>query len=108
MSLLVGLVASVITMVIGSVVGIVAGFVGRFSDTVLMRMADFLLVIPWLALAIVLASIFGQNICRGHRRSSGSPRGPGAARLIRAQTLSVKEHLYVERLEGPRRQRVGT
>ena len=96
MSLLVGLVASVITMVIGSVVGIVAGFVGRFSDTVLMRTADFLLVIPWLALAIVLASIFGQNIWVVIG-IIGFTSWPGAARLIRAQTLSVKEHLYVER-----------
>ncbi|MEX1264396.1 MAG: ABC transporter permease [Actinomycetota bacterium] len=96
MSLLVGLVASVITMVIGSLVGIVAGFVGRFSDTVLMRMADFLLVIPWLALAIVLASIFGQNIWVVIG-IIGFTSWPGAARLIRAQTLSVKEHLYVER-----------
>ena len=96
MSLLVGLVASVITMVIGSLVGIVAGFVGRFSDTVLMRLADFLLVIPWLALAIVLASIIGQNIFVVIG-IIGFTSWPGAARLIRAQTLSVKEHLFVER-----------
>ncbi len=61
-----------------------------------MRLADFLLVIPWLVLAIVLASIFGQNICV-IIAIIGFTSWPGAARLIRAQTLSVKEHLYVER-----------
>jgi len=95
-SLFVGLAASVITMLLGSIVGIVAGFVGRFSDTILMRTADFLLVIPWLALAIVLASIFRQNIFV-LIAIIGFTSWPGAARLIRAQTLSVKEHLYVER-----------
>lgn len=95
-SLLVGLVAAAITMVIGSLVGIVAGYRGRFSDTVLMRLADFLLVIPWLALAVVLASIFGQNILV-IIAIIGFTSWPGAARLIRAQTLTVKEHLYVER-----------
>ena len=95
-SLFVGLTAAVITMVIGSLVGIVAGYRGRFSDTILMRLADFLLVIPWLALAVVLASIFGQNLIV-IIAIIGFTSWPGAARLIRAQTLSVKEHLYVER-----------
>ena len=95
-SLMVGLVAATITMVIGSFVGISAGFGGRWNDAVLMRLADFLLVIPWLALAIVLASIFGQNLLV-IIAIIGFTSWPGAARLIRAQTLSVKEHLYVER-----------
>jgi len=95
-SLLVGLTAAAITMVIGSLVGIVAGYRGRFADTILMRLADFLLVIPWLALAVVLASIFGQNLLV-IIAIIGFTSWPGAARLIRAQTLSVKEHLYVER-----------
>lgn len=95
-SLLVGVSASAITMVMGAMVGIGAGYGRRFADVFLMRLADFLLVIPWLVLAIVLASIF--------RRSLflivviiGFTSWPGAARLIRAQTLSVREHLYVER-----------
>jgi peptide/nickel transport system permease protein len=82
--------------VIGSLVGIAAGFAGRFIDATLMRAADFLLVIPWLALAIVLASIFGRNLFV-IVAIIGFTSWPGAARLIRAQTLSVKEHLYVER-----------
>jgi peptide/nickel transport system permease protein len=95
-SLLVGLVASAITMVIGSMVGIVAGYVGRATDTVLMRFSDFLLVIPWLALAAILASILGQNL-GVIIMIIGFTSWPGAARLIRAQTLSVKEHLFIER-----------
>lgn len=95
-SLLVGVSASVITMVLGAAVGIGAGFGSRFTDAVLMRTADFLLVIPWLVLAIVLASIFRRNLLL-IILIIGFTSWPGAARLIRAQTLSVKEHLYVER-----------
>jgi peptide/nickel transport system permease protein len=96
MSLLVGLMASIIAMVIGSFVGIVAGYAGRATDSVLMRLSDFMLVIPWLALAAILATIIGQNVwvIIG---IIGFTSWPGAARLIRAQTLSVKERLYIER-----------
>lgn len=95
-SLLVGLVASAIAMSVGSGVGILAGYVGRWSDATLMRGTDFFLVIPWLPLAIVLAAIFGQNIWV-IILIIGFTSWPGTARLVRAQTLSVKEHMYVER-----------
>jgi peptide/nickel transport system permease protein len=98
-SLLVGVSASVITMVLGAAVGIGAGFGRGFTDAVLMRLADFLLVIPWLVLAIVLASIFRRSLLL-IILIIGFTSWPGAARLIRAQTLSVKEHLYVERAKA--------
>jgi peptide/nickel transport system permease protein len=95
-SLLVGFAASIIAMTVGSSVGILAGYVSRWPDALLMRTTDFFLVIPWLPLAIVLAAIFGQNIwvLIG---IIGFTSWPGTARLVRAQTLSVKEHLFVER-----------
>lgn len=95
-SLLVGLAASVIAMVVGSAVGILAGYVGRWPDSILMRGTDFFLVIPWLPLAIVLAAIFGQNLLV-LIAIIGFTSWPSTARLVRAQTLSVREHLYVER-----------
>jgi peptide/nickel transport system permease protein len=61
-SLLVGFSATIITMLIGSSIGIIAGYRGRTIDTVLMRITDWGLVIPWLVLAISLASIFGQSL----------------------------------------------
>ncbi len=95
-SLLVGLVAAAMTMVIGAVVGIVAGYRGGTTDTLLMRFTDFGLVIPWLALAIVLASIIGPSLSTTIL-VIGLTSWPGTARLVRAQALSVRERPYVER-----------
>ena len=95
-SLLVGLAATVIAMVIGSLVGILAGFYGGVSASILMRVTEWFLVIPFLPLAIVLASILGPNV-KNVILVIGITSWPGTARVIRAQVLTLKERLYVER-----------
>ena len=95
-SLLVGLTATVISMVIGSLVGILAGFYSGWVSPVLMRITEWFLVIPFLPLAIVLASILGPNV-RNVIIVIGITSWPGTARVIRAQVLTLKERLYVER-----------
>jgi peptide/nickel transport system permease protein len=95
-SLLVGLAATVIAIVIGSVVGIVAGFFGGWFSAVLMRLTEWFLVIPFLPLAIVLASILGPSVWNVIF-VIGITSWPATARVIRSQVLSLKERLYVER-----------
>lgn len=95
-SLLVGFAATVLSMLIGSVIGIASGYYGRWRDTVLMRLTDWFLVIPFLPLAIVLASLIGPSLPT-IIFVIGVTSWPGTARLVRAQTLSVKERPYVER-----------
>lgn len=95
-SLLVGLLATAISIVIGAVVGIVAGYYGGWLENVSMRMTDWFLVIPFLPLAIVLASILGRSLVV-IIFVIGITSWPGTARLVRAQTLTVKTRPYVER-----------
>jgi peptide/nickel transport system permease protein len=95
-SLLVGLMATLISMGIGSLIGIVAGYYGRGTEAVLMRLTDWFLVIPFLPLAIVLASLLGRSLFI-IIMVIGITSWPSTARIVRAQVLSVKTRPYVER-----------
>lgn len=98
-SLFVGLMATLLTVAIGSVVGIVAGYGGRVADSVLMRVTDWFLVIPFLPLAIVLAQVLGPSLWNVIL-VIGVTSWPAMARLLRAQVLTVKERLYVDRAQA--------
>lgn len=95
-SLLIGAVATVISMVIGTLVGIISGFFGKTIDNLLMRFTDFFLVIPWMPLMMVLAAILGTSLWN-IIFVIGITGWAGTARVVRAQTLSVKERQFVER-----------
>ena len=95
-SLLVGLCATVISMVIGTTVGIMAGHYRGTLGGLLDRVTDWFLVIPFLPLAIVLATVLGRSLLN-IIIVIGITSWPGTARLIRAQTLSVEGRPYLER-----------
>lgn len=95
-SLLVGVAATTISMIIGTVIGIVSGFYGRSVDALLMRFTDVFLVIPWLPLMLVMAALLGPSL-GNIIFVIGITSWAGTARIIRSQTLSVKERPYVER-----------
>lgn len=95
-SLLIGVVASALTMVIGTLVGIVAGFLGGRWDMWLMRITDFFYVLPTLVLAVVLAAILGPNLFNVII-VIGITSWPSTARIIRSQTLSLRERMFVDR-----------
>ena len=95
-SLTVGLLATAISMFIGAFIGIVAGYRGGGTETVLMRLTDWFLVIPFLPLAIVLASVLNRSL-GVIIIVIGITSWPATARIVRAQVLSVKTRPYVER-----------
>ena len=89
-------------MVIGTVIGIAAGTSPAGSAAASSRLTEWFLVIPFLPLAIVLATVVATRLPTSVRStrsssSSASPAGPATARLIRAQTLSVEARPYLER-----------
>ncbi len=95
-SLLVGLLATLISMVIGTVVGLLAGYFEGWVGAVLFRVTEWFLVIPFLPLAVVLASVMGRSLLN-IAIVIGVTSWPGTALLIRSQTLSIKQRGYLER-----------
>ncbi|MGM0865288.1 MAG: ABC transporter permease [Bacillota bacterium] len=95
-SITVGFLATLISMIIGTVVGIASGYYGGKVDTLLMRFTDVFLVLPWLPLALVLTAILGASIWN-IIFVIGLTSWPGTARIVRSQTLSVKERQFIER-----------
>lgn len=95
-SLIIGFAATLIAMVIGGGVGIAAGYFGRWLDILLMRITDYLLVIPDLAFAMVIADVWGPSL--GHVIGViAILEWATTARIIRAQVMSVKERVYIKR-----------
>ena len=95
-SLFVGLVATLISMLIGTLVGLLSGYFTGWPGAVLFRLTEWVLVIPFLPLAIVLASVLGRSLVN-IVIVIGVTSWPGTALLIRSQTLSIKERAYLER-----------
>ncbi|HEX6150786.1 ABC transporter permease [Nocardioides sp.] len=95
-SLAVGLLATVISMVIGTLIGLLSGYFTGKTGALLFRFTEWFLVIPFLPLAIVLATILGPSLLT-IALVIGVASWPGTALLIRAQTLSIKERAYLER-----------
>jgi peptide/nickel transport system permease protein len=92
----VGVLATVISMVIGTTMGLTAGFFEGWPARVLFRVTEWFLVIPFIPLAIVLASVLGRSLLN-IVIVIGVTGWAGTALLIRSQTLSIKERPYLDR-----------
>ncbi|HZU21053.1 MAG TPA: ABC transporter permease [Gaiellaceae bacterium] len=95
-SLVVGFAATLVSMAIGGAVGVLAGYFGGRTDTILMRITDYFLVIPDVPLMIVVAAIWGPSLFH-IVIVIGILLWTGTARVIRAQVKSVRERVYVKR-----------
>ncbi|MGA9492363.1 MAG: ABC transporter permease [Mycobacterium sp.] len=95
-SLVVGFAATLVAMIIGGGVGILSGYFGRWIDIGLMRITDYLLVIPDLVLMIVIADVWGASLFHVIM-VIGILEWTSTARIIRAQVMSLRERVYVKR-----------
>lgn len=94
-SLTIGLVPTLISMAIGTVLGLCAGVYGGKVDFVIMRLADVMLAFPSLLLAMVVMYTMGGGLINIFIALS-LINWASTARVIRSQTLSLKEKEYVE------------
>ena len=94
-SLLVGVVSTGIAVSLGVVIGLAAGFFGGIVDTVLARLVDVALTMPFLLVAIALVSITGPSLTITIL-VIGFFSWASVARIVRGQVLSLREREFVE------------
>jgi peptide/nickel transport system permease protein len=94
-SLIIGVVVVLVASAIGIFLGALAGFGGPLLDEGIMRITDIFLAIPSLVLALVVAAILGPSLTNAMVAIS-LVWWPWYARLVRSQTLSLKEQDFVE------------
>ena len=94
-SLLVGLVATFVSLLIGITYGAVSGYLGGRVDQVMMRLVDILYALPFMFLVILLMVFFGRNILLIFV-AIGAINWLDMARIVRGQTLSLKNREYIE------------
>jgi len=93
---MVGLSAAFISIVLGTIVGMLSGYLGGVMDTLLMRLADMIMVMPSLLILLLLAALFGQLNIWLIVLLIALLRWPGVSRIIRAQTLTLKQRPFIE------------
>lgn len=108
-SLTIALVSTLISLVVGTVIGTTSGYYGGWIEIWLMRATDFFFVIPSFVLALVITpvvlEVFGRSAdVIGFRPSVfivivviGLTSWASVARIVRSQTLSLRERQFIER-----------
>lgn len=92
----IGITAALAGVIIGTVIGLIAGYFGKIIDTLFMRAADIVLTLPSLPLIIIIAAAIGKQSIWIIVLIIALLGWPSTARIIRAQTLSLKERPFVE------------
>ncbi|SEG44625.1 ABC transporter permease [Vibrio hangzhouensis] len=98
-SLMVGIVAGTFVMVMAMVVGIASGYFGGIVDNVLSFITNLVMVVPSLPLMLVLAAFLDQVSPLVIAIIIGATSWPWGARVLRAQTLSIRNRDFVHAAE---------
>jgi oligopeptide transport system permease protein len=95
MSIIVAVVATLVSVVIGITYGAIAGYFGGRVDATMMRFVDIMYALPYILFVIILVVIFGRSpvlLFVG----IGCLEWLTMARIVRGQTLSLKEREFIE------------
>ncbi|MEC9414396.1 MAG: ABC transporter permease subunit [Pseudomonadota bacterium] len=95
LSLTIGIIATLVSVFIGVTYGTIAGFFGGRLDAIMMRVVEILYAMPYLIFVIILMVIFGRNIYLLFL-AIGAVEWLTMARIVRGQTISIKEKEFIE------------
>ncbi len=87
--------ASLVSLVIGVLYGAISGYLGGRVDNVMMRFVDIMYSLPFMFLVILLMVVFGRNILLIYA-AIGAVEWLDMARIVRGQTLALKQREFVE------------
>jgi peptide/nickel transport system permease protein len=95
LSLQATVIAVAVALVVGGLIGLLAGFVGRWVDESLMRVVDVLMAIPAILLSLALITALGYGTIKV-AVAVGIASVANFARVMRAETLRIRQSTYVE------------
>ncbi|MEP7053981.1 MAG: ABC transporter permease [Actinomycetota bacterium] len=104
-SLLIAFLATLLSVVIGTVLGVIAGYAGGWLDAIISRLMDIFLAFPLILFAIALVGVIPDRAFGLHGDSLrialivfiiGFFNWPYIGRIIRGQTLSLREREFVD------------
>ncbi len=84
-----------VALLVGLPVGLLAGFIGGWVDDAFSRVIDTLLSFPAIILAVAITGAMGVGLTNG-MIAVGLVFSPIIARLVRAQTMTIRNELYVD------------
>jgi peptide/nickel transport system permease protein len=94
-SLTIAFAVAIISQIIGVLVGAISGYYGRWLDSVLMRIVDFMMTLPNLPVLLVLTRIFGGGV-PVMIMVLAAFGWMGASRIVRGMVLSLREQAFTE------------
>ncbi len=94
-SLAVGVVGALVAVIVGTIYGATAGFIGGRVDSVMMRLVDIFMSIPYMFVLILLLVVAGRSITMIFV-GIGLTAWLDMSRIVRGQTLSIKNREFVE------------
>jgi peptide/nickel transport system permease protein len=94
-SLTIGFGAALVAMAIGVPIGLIAGYFRGRLDFVLVALIDLFIALPGLVLALIITVMVGPSV-RNLVLVLGFVMWPAIARLVRGQTLAIRETVFVE------------
>lgn len=93
---LLGVVAALITVTIATLIGAVSAYYGGVIDTIFMRLADLIIMLPFVSILIVLSALFELDLLKLALVIGILSGFGGTTIIIKSQALTVKVKPYIE------------